>query len=83
LLQTFRPLSFSMPGALLCSAPRGPRIMCFRTAAPCRAKQCAAVLNHMVHGACGALRRDVPCMVDVVRLSVCTKKYPNDFQSAP
>jgi len=37
----------------------------------------------MVHGACGALRKNVPCMVNVFRLSVCTKKYPNDFQSAP
>ena len=34
-----------------------------------------SVTSHMVHGPCGAMNRNSPCMVD----GACSKKYPRDF----
>ena len=37
----------------------------------------AIVRSHMVHGPCGALNRNCPCMKD----GKCSKKYPKEFMS--
>jgi hypothetical protein len=80
LVHTLWRTSFTVQGVFFRSAPQGPWTMWFRTAAHCFALQCAAVLKHMIHGPCGALRRSAPCMVSEKGRNVCSKNFPNDFQ---